>query len=578
MKFPVFLFLWLALALPASAETPSPVLSLREVTVPQDAGRVPVAGQGAWRDHVQLVWSPSAKTLSRRSYRIFDPFAEDGFDLFWQPRDPATDKAGPLTGEGILTWRRKGSFRQSEDGIAAQFIGHMQDGRATGFGRFTDASGLRYTGLWRGGLMHGAGQLQTALGDALVGTFQDGLPAGQGRLVDVTGATYAGPFENGAPLLAQSGPTGLAIALSVGGDRDFCCGFRGPDLGYASLSEPGKLSIFPDDPRLMDAWRGRANVVIQDPVEFDWARALEWQYSFLNYHKDLRTTLPLRFGLRNTTTQGAQIIGAYLDIDRSRIDAQPMMQAVVLKPLSPSNTDFSLENYGWSSATDVTLTARFVRGDAETRSFTMSLPDIEDINAFSFIPVLRDFGVATDRLPEVETTCAGQFGQNSNPAGCTDRIRQSGIFGNLAPLLTENEGASSFGVNFKGTLGYGWLDADGGRQRTEAPFEGHIPLAALTSRAECEGGDFEPVNLGQPFDMELAANGYRINMPVFGGVQAGEERRWEVLLDAAKSSNHDMRVVILLADGREVVSRDIAALIFNARRYSADIRPFQPRC
>ena len=578
MKFPVCIFLWIALALPALADTTSPVLSLREVFVQEDAGLLPIAGQGAWRDHVQLVWNPAKKALIRRNYRIFDPFADQGHDLFWQPRDPSQDRAGRLTGQGILTWRSTGSFRHSDTGIVAQFIGDMKDGRATGFGRFTNAAGARYTGLWQDGLLQGPGQLQTASGDALVGTFVQGLPDGPGRLIDVTGATYAGPFADGAPLLAQSGPTGLAIALSVGGQTNFCCAFRGANLGYASLSEPGKLSIFPDDPTLMDQWRGRSNVVIPDPVEFDWARAVEGQYSFLNYHEDLSTTLPLRFGLRNATTKGAQIIGAYLDIDRSRIDTQPMMQAVVLKPLSPSNTDFSLENYGWATATDVTLNARFVRDGSGTEPFVMALPDIESVGAFSFVPVLREFGVAVDRLPEVATTCSGQFGQNANPSGCTDRIRQSGIFGSLAPFLSENESATHFGLNILGTLEFNWLDADGGQNRTSAPFEGQLPLASLTSRAECEGGDFEPVNFGDPFDLELAADSYRINLPVFGSVQAGEERRWEVLLDAEKSSNHDMRVVIMLADGREVISRDIAALLFNPRRYDASIRPFEPRC
>ena len=570
MRISVCVLLLFNFVTPLSAEP----LALREISVPNSMGLVPRHETGAWRTHVQLVWDRSKGALTRRTYRLFDPFADQGFDLFWEPRDPGRDASGDLDGEGILTWRTPGSFRHSELGIRAQFIGTMQAGRAHGFGRYLSADGMRYTGQWRDGLMQGTGHLVTSKGDALTGQFVNGVPNGPGELVHASGATFTGPFTPGAPQLAQDFlADGLSIALSVGGETRFCCGYSDQEMPYTSLSEPGRLSIFPDDPALLDQWRGRGNVVISEPEAFDWARAARWQYSFLNYHENMVTTLPLRFGLGNATTQDVQVASAYLEVDLSRVDAQPMIQSIVLLPLSPYNTAFSIENYGWSTATEVRLNAQFIGDTARSETFQVDIPDVDNVGDFSLAPVLESFGVATERLPEVATACSQSGGQD-----CPDRIRNSGIFGNLAPLLTTNRAQSNLGLMISGTLSYSWQDADGQAQRTDAPFEGRLPLATLVSRAECEGGDFEQVDGGRPFDLRLDAASYRINLPLFGPVNAGEERRWEVLLDAEKSSGHEMRVVIRLADGREVVSRDVSALMFNPRHYDADIRPFEPRC
>ena len=594
-------------------------MPIAEVAVPAEAGRYPQVETGAWRDHVQLVWAPAARVLERRSYRIFDPFYAEGFDLFWQPRHPDRDRAGALNGEGILTWRQKGQPRYGTEGIVAQYIGHMSGGRLHGFGRFTDISGLRYQGMWAHGLMAGPGQLMTAGGDAYTGAFADGLPSGQGVLVDAAGLVHEGQFAAGLPdgpglrampdgqtlaadwsagsevpgtrrpapaswvqqnryLVQTAGVEGLDISLGVGGAPRFCCQTGPSGFSYTALSEPGHLSIFPDDPALMDQWRGRRNVVIQEPVPFDWARAGAGEYSFLNYDSSFDTELPLRFGLRNATTQNVLITGVHLEIDRSRVDRQPMVQATVLYPLTPTNTAYSIENYGWGAAQNAVLTARFVNGEARSAPFTIAIGTIEGIGDFSFVPVLQQYGVALNRLGELATVCAGRHGQNMNPPGCTDGLLGTGIYGQATPYMRENAFGSAFGLQFDGTLEFDWTDDDGQVQRTVAPFAGHLPLATLRSRAECEGGDFELIDGGRPFDLAEHEDSYRIALPVAGDVVRGQERRWEVVLDAAKSSGHAMRVVIELADGREVRSRDISALIFHPRWFDKSVRPFEPRC
>jgi hypothetical protein len=68
-------------------------------------------------------------------------------------------------------------------------------------------------------------------------------------------------------------------------------------------------------------------------------------------------------------------------------------------------------------------------------------------------------------------------------------------------VLTDDK---SFGLRAVGKLDYDWRDADGRSQSTTAPFDAFVPLGSFASRAECEGGDFQDVARGQPF--QLAEN------------------------------------------------------------------------
>jgi hypothetical protein len=51
--------------------------SISPTSLPAEAenSRMPQAGQGAWREHVQLVWNGTISRLERRRYEVFDPLA-----------------------------------------------------------------------------------------------------------------------------------------------------------------------------------------------------------------------------------------------------------------------------------------------------------------------------------------------------------------------------------------------------------------------------------------------------------------------------------------------------------------------
>jgi hypothetical protein len=176
-------------------------------------------------------------------------------------------------------------------------------------------------------------------------------------------------------------------------------------------------------------------------------------------------------------------------------------------------------------------------------------------------------------LPALGKAC---YERKEGSEVCLATLVRSGVFGRLSEFVAVN--AKSFGVRAVGQLEYDWRDADGRPQSTTAPFDAFVRLGSFESRGECEGGDFKDVAGGQIFELAENRERYRIPFPLKANVGAGTIGRWRIVLDSAKSAQHEMRIVLQLADGREVVSRNISLLVFRPRAFPASVRPFEPRC
>ncbi len=567
------------------------------------------------------MWNGQRGLLERRVYEVFDPFAARDFELFWEPVDPEAQGAGVAEGQGVLTWRETGALRYGRETIVAQYRGTLRAGRPEGQGTFVERSGLRYDGGWRAGLMEGEGVIRMPGGDSYAGAFRAGRIDGTGLYVAATGETYRGGFRMGARhgagevrapdgvhysavwsdgarvgpvrpggsdtfatlhrVQARPAIAGAAISVSVGGPAEFCCYAGPPSFGYTAVSRSDRLEIVPDAPEMLDIWRGRANIVIQDPIGFDWDRTGLGAYNFLNYYEGHIKTLPLQFGLENQDGPPLSVIGGYLEVMRSRVDRQPKLQSLELKPLSPQNVEFSIENYGWGPAENAVLTARFenpATGQAGA-PFSLEIGEVASVHSFSFVPAIEANGLPGDQIEGLATIC-----QDRNGLSCLDQLKRDGRLGGLADYVVTSRAeydpsiAAGFGIRAVGAVSYDWTDDDGGAHRTEAPFDGLVPLGSFMSRAECEGGELLEIAGGRPFQLEEHRDSYRIPFPINSTIYAGQVSRWQITLDAAKSSNHDLRIVLELADGREVASRDISILMFRPNTYPATIRPFQPRC
>lgn len=130
----------------------------------------PDAGDAPLRVQVQLVWDGVAGKLERRRYEFADPFPAQ-YDVHYLPLDPSSDRAGLISGLGVMTWRIKSDVRFGEDAIIAQYRGNFIMGRFEGQGALLMRGGFRYDGSWKNGRMEGQGQLLLPNGDAYTGGF-----------------------------------------------------------------------------------------------------------------------------------------------------------------------------------------------------------------------------------------------------------------------------------------------------------------------------------------------------------------------------------------------------------------------
>ena len=483
---------------------------------------------------------------------------------------------------------RAGSVSSS---VWHSYIGSV--GLMEGEGDLLLPDGDVYRGGFKAGRLHGQGVYIDAAGRVYDGGFSEGLRDGPAQVVEPDGQVYASVWRRGIEDQLQrhpaieawaklyrvqargTGPADLAITVAVGGTPQFCCHSGPTSFGYASTSFVDRIEIFPDAPRLLDVWRGRANIAITDPLTFDAERAEAEQYSLLNYNSKYNKQLSLQFGLENRGTKPAVIVGAYLDVARSQVDTQPALQSTELTPLSGQSIAFSIEKYGWSPARNARLTIRFQNPAKGLQTDTVQIPvgEIAAVGQFSLAPALAQFGARVGTLPSLKDACL------SNPQGnqpCLTKLIGTGVFGRLSEFVIAD--GRRFGFRAIGQFSYDWSDADVQSQSTTAPFDAFVPIGAFQSLAECEGGDFQDIAPGKPFQLAESRLHYRVPFPLQANVGAGTISHWQIVLDAAKSSHHEMRVVLQLADGQGVVSRDISLLLFRPNSYPATIRPFEPRC
>ncbi len=274
-----------------------------------------------------------------------------------------------------------------------------------------------------------------------------------------------------------------------------------------------------------------------------------------------------------------QVVGGYLEVLSSRVDRQPKLQATALTPMAPQSIDYSIENYGWGAAENATLRVRMVKPDEglQGRWQNLNLGTLEGIGSFSFMSLLQAEGVSPLTAAELADYCNGR-----EPDDCLVDLSRDRRIGNIGPFLTTGQEGflqrNKYGIYVDGSLRYDWRDDDGNLQSNDAPFYGFIPLGRFRSGAECEGGMDQQILGGRPFELRDSGDNYRIPFPISASVFPGEHARWEIKLEGTKSGQHLLRIVLQLADGQEVPSREVFIQTFQPKTFPGTIRPFAPRC
>jgi hypothetical protein len=564
------------------------------ISDPEVAGP-PLTETGVWRTKTQQIFDPVERTLIRRMYTVWDPQPSRNLDFVWVADSLADDKEGPVNGQGRLIWRIKGKPAYDPSSIFAQFRGAMKDGRPEGYGTYFDHSGLAYEGEWKNGVMEGQGTLRLSSADQYVGQFRAGKANGTGRYIDVTGEIFDGQFIDG--LREGRGTTTLpngstyrsawsggqetegsrSVRLSqVGAQRmpggaddvrlaiivDPSAGQDGY-LKYTSSNTGSGLAIRPDNKRLMDLWKRGAEIQLTPEEE----REGGGEYGVLSLSQAQVLPVTLVLEVQNRSRAPLQVAGTYLDVQASVSDLQPAIQLRTgsfdaCSRWDPYRPTFQLENFGWAAAERATLRFAFANPAAPTRPASLNLSKsvsrIVNSVKVDLEPELQAAGVDTNVLKR--RAKAGLPCRSKDRQACLEELRASRVFGSLAPYVTLEDTDIVLGA--VGTLEYGWSDAKGNQQNSASPFNTKLLLGHVVRGTECgENAGRDPITT-KPIDFRLDQARYRLPVAFQRSIEAGRTSRYTVQVRAAKSSEHDFRVVIQLADGREISSQPINLLYY----------------
>jgi hypothetical protein len=548
--------------------------------------------------------------MERLRFTAFDPLPSLGLDFRWEP-DPG-NAAGlrAVAGPGRVIWREQGAPAYDRTAIVTTYRGVFSNGRLNGKGVFVDRSGLAYRGQWLNGLMHGPGELTLPNGDVYIGGFSEGRLHGQGTYIDTSGVVYRGGFagnlregegritrHDGAVIaavwrggemvagtrrqIATAPEPSLAslrsyedLSLGVLVDRrdPRPTGTMDQPLGYTAQNNPERMQILPDYPRMLDIWRGRGNLRVSFGEGYQIGNALrvDGVHTFIGLGPSRVEPVPIILEFENRTTAPVQIRAAYLDVADSATDQDPAIQLelerrdCVFSDIAQNSfcaTDFVFQNYGWSNPVNAELNFTF---GGETR-FRKEIGTWEHIKEVRFDSELRQMGVDLEALTRrIVCPDSGTFGIERVDA-CRGEIRRDPDFGRLGAYLDLRGGW--VGATVSGTLDYDWKTVKGEWRRKSSPFDGFIRIAMLPGGPE-EGEGGNPVPIGhEPFMLPLDGGAYRLPLPLSATVGAGVNGRWRMELEAERSSNHDFRVVFVLADGKRVASRPIDMLYVKPRTF-----------
>ena len=563
----------------------------------------PIAGPaavdvGIWRTKTQVVFDPATHTLIRRLYTAWDTIPSRDLDFVWTPRSLRDDKDGKISGVGRLIWRIKGKPAYDPAAAFAEYRGAMQDGRAEGEGSYFDATGISYSGEWKNGLMEGFGTLMLPTGDEYVGQMRAGKANGRGRYIDTSGEIFDGTFADGERdgVGTTTLPNGnsyrstwragqetadsrlLRVAQSQGqalpgGADDIRIGITidkskarpGPDapyLIYAASSNGARLTIQPDDKRLMQMWKGDGEIQLTDLEEGG-----PFADGVFGMSQTQLAPLTLVVQVQNRSAAPISVSGAYFEVEHSVSDLQPAVQ--LHRDLNSCELNdakfgptFKAENFGWGPAQQAQMHFAFANpntsGLPRTLNVSKSLGNIVRTADVDLAPELRAAGVNTGAL-EAKSE-AGFVCTATNTSACLQQIRATGLFGSIASQIGLHD--NSIFVSAAGTLNYEWQDSDGELHRRSSPYRVALPLGHIKIEAECgEGGDLDAI-AASPLQFQLDQSGYRLPISFSRSIPAGRTSQFTVTVNAEKSSQHDFTLALQLADGRQISSRPISLLYY----------------
>jgi hypothetical protein len=543
-------------------------------------------GPGRWQTKSLFVFNAQERSLIRRTYTVWNSFTKDGLDFTWIPANVEVDKPGPIAGIGRLIWRPKHKPAYDRGSIFAEYVGEMKGGKPSGNGVYVDEVGFRYEGGWADGQFEGNGRMILPNGDEYTGAFRAGKAHGEGTHFQSDGEIYAGHFKDGlrngtaesklpggysyqsrwlgGEEIAESRQLRMAQNINISPSPfDVRLGIlvdptppKDPVVAYQKISTKDGILIRPADARLMQLWKGSGDIQLTE------ADVDRYEGGIFRWSQDSLPPVLLVLNIESSGSNSVETTNAYLDVTKSATDFQPLVcvRVPAFEPLPPTSYSptFQIQNYGWSplerTSLELSVATSNYTTDLNNQTWSEALGLITSGTEFSVEKYLDALGVNVSALLS-EVSCDSQW--RSMPAS---EVVQSGVFGTLGPYVTAEE--RSIYVMLSGSIQYEWRDDDGRMNARESAFKAKIPLWQIGSCAEGEGGDIQPIRTKAPLTLSLDKTQYRVPFEFPMHIPAGQIARYSLPIRAAKSSRHEFRIVLVLADGREIKSQTIDLLYF----------------
>ena len=326
---------------------------------------------------------------------------------------------------------------------------------------------------------------------------------------------------------------------------DAGAGFRG--FAYRMRPGPEGLELRLDSDEIMQRWKGR--FVLGRELADGFESATQF------------APVLLVVDVSNEGGSPAQVQAAYLEVASSITDRQPFMHLG-----SWGSEAFDLRNHGWGAALNAQLSFAFGRDRPASETFRLALGTLGSVE----VSPVRAMAAISPALPQLQRQ-SPRCPSVAQVRSCLQRLGMQMPLGRLGDIAYLRD--DQVLTRLIGTLSYQWRDSANAVQQREHPVDVELQLFKFDTGEAPEMGAAGPEESGfSAITLALDRLQYRLPLPLRPRVGPGENRRYELTLDAARSSQHRFRLVMEMTDGRLAVSAPIELLFFLPRMDSGEAR------
>jgi hypothetical protein len=374
---------------------------------------------------------------------------------------------------------------------------------------------------------------------------------------------YATPIE-----LAQASIGAVTVSAYVDRRRNAQERKKHPDsevVLYEQENAPDRLSIRPDNAKIMGIWKGNAVLVTDGKPEIGYGPAF------------------ILLDIKNGGSAPLQVVDGYLDVSESFTDLQPYLGVSSNFDPACSSDDQKLDaginffNTGWGKVSDAKLIYGFTKPDAHptdaTGKFTATVGTFMGSKDTTVLPALQELGVDVAKLQQTVFPCASKAAVPQ----CLRQLIDRGTFGRMPPETLrrasnkpDRRGAAIVLATVTGTIAYTWTDAKGVARSRRSPFSVEIPLTSFKVGQGGECGAGGPEDIHPAIMLKTAGSNYRLPLKYRTTLAPGQNTRLSLSLGADKASQHSFQAVLRLSDGSLVKSSRIDLLYFKERGGSGE--------